>query len=186
MRKILTALTVAGALAISIGLAPPAHAQKKPIVKESKVTTKATITSIDHDQRLITLKDKKGNTQTVSAGPEIRRVDELKVGDTVTVRATRTTVYKILKPEASAPAPAKDEAIVRGAGERPSATVTEQKTSTVTVKSIDQKAPSLTVVDENGKTVSYSVKDKGDLKNLKPGDKIVIYYTLAKAISIED
>jgi hypothetical protein len=185
MNRTLALLAVVIGVVVAIGLSPTVSAQGT-VAKESETTVKATIDSIDHDLRNITFKDKDGNYQTIHAGPEVRRFEELKVGDVVTVRTTKSTVYKIRKPGQSVPESTKDvPAVVRGAGEKPSATVTEQSTSNVTVKSIDMKRPSLTVVDENGRTRSYVVKDKGELKGINPGDTIVIYYTMAKAISVE-
>lgn len=185
MNRLVTLLSVVTVMGLVVGVTHAASAPKT-VTKESEVTVRATIDSIDHDLRTITLKDKDGNYRTIHAGPEIRRFDELKVGDEVTVRTTKSTVYKIRKPGESVPPSTKDEpAVVRDTGERPGATVTEQSTSKVTVKSIDMKGPSLTVTDENGHTMSYTIKNKGDLKGITPGDTIVIYYTMAKVISVE-
>jgi Cu/Ag efflux protein CusF len=55
----------------------------------------------------------------------------------------------------------------------------------VTVKSIDEKVPSITVTTEDGRVVSRTVQDKSKLANVKPGDKIDITYTQAMLVNIE-
>src|SRR5262245_47420337 len=54
-------------------------AAKKPLTESAAVEATATIDAIDHTSRLVTLRDKDGNLETVYAGPEIKRFDELKV-----------------------------------------------------------------------------------------------------------
>ena len=44
------------------------------------------------------LKGKDGDTQTIYAGPEVKRFDELKVGDTITFRYYESMAYVIRKP----------------------------------------------------------------------------------------
>jgi Cu/Ag efflux protein CusF len=185
MNRNLAVLPVLGALAILVAL-PVAALAQKPITQTEKVTAKATIDAIDHDNRLITLKDKDGSYETIYAGPEVRRFDELKVGDKITVRSTESVVYQVRKPGEPVPPSATDDpAIVRGTGAKPSGTITQQQTATVTVKAIDPKTAALTVQDESGHTSSYKIADKGKIKGINPGDRIVITYTVALAITIE-
>ncbi len=47
--------------------------EPRPVVKGAAVTMRATITAIDSTARLITLKGRKGNSETVYAGPDIKR-----------------------------------------------------------------------------------------------------------------
>jgi hypothetical protein len=80
MRMIL--ITVAASLALTPAVA---RAQTtKAVTRGEAIELTATVEAIDHDARLITLKDKDGNVETLEAGPEIKRFNELKVGDTVT------------------------------------------------------------------------------------------------------
>src|SRR5215813_12127387 len=79
-----------------LALAATAQAQK-PVTEAASVEAKATIVAIDHAKRLITLKGKEGE-ETVYAGPEVKRFDELKVGDVVTFRYYESLVLRIAKP----------------------------------------------------------------------------------------
>jgi Cu/Ag efflux protein CusF len=172
-------------LAVLMAL-PLAAVAQKVVTQGESVEVKATIQAIDHTSRLVTLKGKDGEVETIYASPEVKRFDELKVGDTVTFRYHESIVYKVRKPGEPATAPAAGEPkIARGTGPRPSGTVSQQETATVTVKAVDLKTPSVTVVTADGRTVGYKVQDKKNLEGLKVGDKVEITYTEAVMISVK-
>lgn len=186
MNRIMTTLALSFVLAVLIALPGVGYAQEPITHEKDVVVVKATIDAIDHDTRTITLKDKDGKTQTIIAGPEVRRFDELKVGDVVTFRTTEATVYQIRKAGESAQPSVKDEpVIVRTPGAKPGGIKTEQETRTVTIKEVNTKASSVTIMTDDGKITSFKVSDKNLLKGLAAGDKVTITYTKAVAISIE-
>lgn len=173
------------AVAILLAAAPSAWAQK-PVTESAVVEATATIEAIDHANRVITLKDKDGNTETVLAGPQVKRFDELKVGQTVTFRYHESVAYQIRKPgEAAAPTAAGQETLVRGEGAKPSATISRQDTATVTVKSIDLTTPAITVATEDGHLLSMKVNDRKNLEGVKVGDRVEVTYTQALAIAVK-
>jgi Cu/Ag efflux protein CusF len=172
-------------IAVLLVLPIVAFAQK-PNTKSQTTTLKATIVAIDHDARSVTLKDKDGDSQTIHAGPEVKRFDELKVGDTVTFRYTESVVVKLRKAGEPVTASSTGEpAIVRDAGARPGGTITQQQTATVLVKAVDPKVPSVTIQGEDGRVSSLKVENKELLKNVKAGDRVEINYTEALMISVE-
>ena len=177
MRKTLAVLAVLVAL-------PLAALAQKPVAKSEAVEVTATVESIDHTHRLITLKNSEGEVE-LGVGPEIKRFDELKVGDTVTFRYVESLVLQIQKP-GQAPKPASgDPTVTRGTGPRPSGTIAQQQTATVTIKAIDPKVPAVTVVGANGHTFSHKVKDGKLLEGYKAGDKVEITYTEALMVSVK-
>ena len=179
-RRVLTIsmLALAAAGAFSNALA------QKPVTQGAAVTETATIVAIDSTNRLITLKDKDGITDTIVAGPEVKRFAELKVGDVVTFRYYESVVYAIQKPGDKAPAPVAG-GIVRSTGPKPGGTLSEQLTAVVTVQAIDAKIPSVTAKTEDGNVISVKVEDPKNIVGLKVGDKVQITYTRALAISVE-
>jgi Cu/Ag efflux protein CusF len=173
------------AVATLLAAAPLAWAQK-PVTESAVAEVTATIEAIDHANRVITLKDKDGNTETIMAGPQLKRFDELKVGQKVTFRYHESVVFQIRKPgEAAAPTAAGQETLVRGEGAKPSATVSRQDTATVTVKSIDLATPAVTVATGDGHLLSMKVNDKKNLDGVKVGDRVEITYTQALAIAVK-
>jgi plastocyanin len=172
-------------LAASLALTQVARAQPAPEGETIELT--ATIEAIDHTARLVSLKDKDGDIETIYCGPEIKRFDELKVGDTVTFRYYDSIVYNIRKPgqPSGLPKTSGERQVVRHEGGKPGATVSRQETATVTVSALDAKVPSVTVLKEDGDKATFKVKDKKSLENVKVGDKVEITYTQALLISVK-
>ena len=94
------------ALAVLVALPLVAGAQK-PVTRTEAVELTTKIEAIDKTSRLITLKDHDGETETIYCGPEVKRFDELKVGDTITFRYYESTAYAIRKPGQPSGLPAK-------------------------------------------------------------------------------
>jgi hypothetical protein len=165
----------------------PLFAQaQKPVTETDSITLTTRIEAIDHGLRLVTLKDKEGVTETIYCGPEVKRFDELKVGDTVTFRYYESIAYAIRKPGQPSGLPAQTGPVVtRAQGARPGGTVAQQETATVTIKAIDPKVPSVTILTEGGRTKSFKVEDKKNLEGVKAGDKVEITYTEAVMISVQ-
>ena len=174
-------------VALAALCATPVLAQApKPVVQTESTERTATVVAIDHTSRAITLKNKDGNTETMVAGPEVKRFNELKVGDTLTFRYYESTAFSIRKPGEKAPAPAGPEAaMTRGTGAKPSGTLSTQATATVVIKAIDPKVPSVTVLTDEGNTVTFKIENKKNIEGLKVGDKVDITYTEALMISVK-
>jgi hypothetical protein len=65
------------------------------------VEVKASVVAIDYKTRKVTLKGPEGKVITVKAGPEIKRLSEIKVGDSVVARLTRAVSIEVSKPAAN-------------------------------------------------------------------------------------
>lgn len=166
--------------------APVALIAQKAVSQGEVIEVTTTIEAIDKQNRTVTLKGPDGLTDTVHAGPEVKRFDELKVGDKVTFRYYESLVYQIVKPGQAVPgAPTGDATVVRGKGPKPGATVSEQSVATVKVKAIDTKVPSIAVTTEDGNTLSFKVDDPKNLKGVAVGDTVQITYTSAVMITVK-
>jgi Cu/Ag efflux protein CusF len=172
-------------LAVFVALPLIARAQQ-PVTQTEAIELTTKIEAIDKTARLVTLKGEDGELETIKCGPEVKRFDELKVGDTVTFRYYESIAYAIRKPGQPSGLPAETgPTISRGQGPKPGGTVSQQETATVTVKAIDAKVPSVTVLTADGRTVSFKVEDKNNLKDVKVGDKVEVTYTEAVMISVQ-
>ena len=179
MKKTLVVLAVLAALPL-VALA------QKPVTETDAVEITAKIEAIDRTARLVTLTDKDGDTETIYCGPEVKRFDELKVGDSVTFRYYESIALEVRKPGRPSGLPKQTEpTLTRGTGPKPSGTLAQQATATVTIKAIDLKGPSVTVLSEDGRTLDFKVEDKKNLDGVKPGDKVEITYTQALMISVK-
>jgi hypothetical protein len=179
MRKTLAVLAV---LAASSLLA----AAESPVTVVDTVLLNARIEAIDHDARELTLVDGSGNSATVQIGPEIEDFDRFKVGDTVTFRYYESIAYSIRKPDQPRVLPSRSGEIVveRGQGPNPGATVSRQQTATLTIVSVDAVAPSLTVLTEDGRRLSFRPFQQAEVERLETGDQIDVTYTHALEISV--
>jgi Cu/Ag efflux protein CusF len=179
MKKTLVALAVLVALPL-VALA------QKPVTQTEAVEITAKIEAIDKTSRMVTLKDKDGETETIYCGPEVKRFDELKVGDSVTFKYYESTAFAIRKPGQPSGLPKDtDPKLTRGTGPKPSGTIAQQETATVTIKAIDAKVPSVTVLTDDGRTVSFKVDDKKKLEGVAVGDKVEITYTQAFVVTVK-
>jgi hypothetical protein len=183
MMKRMAAIAAGAALCLIPALA---GAQAKAVSQGETIEVKAKVVAIDSTSRLVTLLGEDGESETIYAGPEVKRFDELKVGDTVTFRYYESVAFVIRKPGQPGSAPATGETtIARGTGPKPGGTISKQQTATVTVKAIDAKTPAITVLTADGRTNSFKVDNKKNLNGVNVGDKVEITYTTAMMISVK-
>jgi Cu/Ag efflux protein CusF len=158
---------------------------QKMVTKGNTIKATATIVQIDSTTRHITFKSDDGTEDSMVAGPEIQRFSELKVGDKVNLTYYESTVYQLRKAGSPSKMSSESASLAPSKGAMPGGTMAVQSKSTVTVKSIDMKIPSITVVTADGRTVTRKVDDKKNLEGVKAGDKIDITYTEAIIASVD-
>src|SRR5512137_791942 len=127
-------LAILAAAAFVAAAFVPATAAQQARTQCAAVTETFTIVAIDQTNRDITLKDKGGYRDAMYAGAEVQRVNELKVGDTVTFRYYESVVYQIHKAGTTPPPSGGNAAVTRNAGPKPGGTISRQMTATVTVQ----------------------------------------------------
>jgi hypothetical protein len=159
---------------------------QQPVTKMKSVSATATIEAIDKTTRAVTLRNEKGEEEIYTAGPDVQRFDELKVGDKVKMTYYESIVLQVRKPgeEKAAETPV-GTAMTRAQGSVPGGTLAAQEKTTVTVKAIDPATPSITVTTADGRTVTRKVEDKKNLEGVKVGDQIDITYTIALLTHVE-
>ena len=172
-------------LAVLVALPVVARAQK-PVTETDAVEVTAKIEAIDKTARLVTLKDKDGDTETIKCGPEVKRFDELKVGDTVTFRYYESIAYAIRKPGQPSGLPAQTgPSVTRGAGP-------EARRNDLAAGNRDGHAESHrregAVGDRPDRRRAHrELQGRGqeNLQGVKVGDKVEVTYTEAVMISVK-
>jgi hypothetical protein len=189
------------AAACAVALAAPAVAQapaKEAAPMTAERTSKpgtvaggeveqvtATVTAIDVEKRLVTLKGPKGQTETMKVGPEVINLPQVKVGDKVQVRFYRGFALQFLPPGTPAPAAAAGGTVTAAApGEKPSGEAKVNVVGTVTIKAIDMKTRIVELQGEGGNV--YRVKAGKDVQidKVKPGDKLLATYSEGLAVEV--
>jgi hypothetical protein len=162
----------------------------KPIGRKESalVTLKAEVTAIDLKEREITLKGPRGNEVTFTVGKEVKRLDEVKVGDLVRADYYVSVAAELRKPTA-------DEEknplqVIEAAGkapksDAPAAAGARSFKAVTTIVAIDSAAQTVTVKGPRGRLLTAKVANPDNLAAAKVGDNIVIIYTEALAISLE-
>jgi Cu/Ag efflux protein CusF len=150
----------------------------KAVATERMVTATFTIAAIDQAARAITLTSANGNEDTDTVSPRVTRFNQLKVGDKIRVTYREALLLELRKPgEATATT---GEVVAGGQiKEAQGAAVGTRQTRTVTVKTIDVNAPSITVGTEDGRTMTWTVAEKRNLEGVNPGDQHRRTYTQA-------
>ena len=181
----LRTFTLTALLTVSASAIMPASAQTpKPVTIEQTKTGTATIVAIDQAARSVTLRYENGDEDTFTVGPEVKRFDQLKKGDTIRATYTESIVFEVRQP--GAPAPATGAAVAAGRlKDTPGGVVGAVQTATVTVKAVDAAAGSITVTTADGHTMRRVIQNKQNLAGVKVGDKIDITYAQAVLLNAE-
>jgi hypothetical protein len=165
------------------GTVTTATAPGKGAIAET-VKVEATIAAIDKASRGVTLKNAKGEEITVTAGPEVKNFDQMKVGDMVTVEYLRALALELKKggglivqrTEQAGGAAAKP-------GEKPAGAVGRQVKIVADV--IDLDAARQTVKLKGPKqTVELHIADAEQFKRIAKGDQVEATFTEAVAIAV--
>lgn len=180
MKRVSVAFTLSALAGL---LAAPAFAQVKTMTGESIVET-ATVEAINHGTRELTLKTEDGRYHVITAADEVKRFNELKVGDVITARYYENITIRLKAPGEKDVDVAK-AADTQGKGARPGGTVAGQRTITATITQLDPKVPSITFKGPNNWTYSSRVADRKAIEKVKVGDKVDITWTEAVLLSVE-
>jgi len=152
------------------------------------VEVRAQVKKINQKTRMVTLKGSDGVVTTFKAGDEIKRLNEIKAGDTVVVRYAQSLALELREPteqEKKSPRTVV-EAVEKSMPSAPPAIRALNAMHTiVTVEAIDRAAETVTVKGPKGDFVTVVAQDPKNLEKLKAGDTIAVTYTEALAISIE-
>ena len=184
----LAAITLAADAKPAAETKKPAAEGKKPSVKKERTTTvTATVEAVDMDKRIITVKGAEGNSVDIVAGPQVKNLAQVKVGDTIDVTYYESIAAKVYKPGEAPQGQAATVATERLAkpGEKPAGVVGAQVTITATVESISPKKTSVTLKMADGKFKTVKIQDKKNLDNVKVGDDVVITVTETLAIAVK-
>ena len=180
MKRLVVAMIAA---AVLVTMARTAMAQAKTVTSEMRTET-ATVEAIEASTRTVTLKKPDGTFVQTVAGPDIKRFEEVKVGDTVNVRYYENVVIRLKQPgEADVMSGAKGTTGSEQA--LPGGTRAKQVTITATITAIDPSVPTITFAGPNGWKYTSKVQDPTALDKVKVGDKFDIVWTEATLVSVE-
>jgi len=190
MQKVWVVLGFAAAAALAV----PAAAQTggmmagtapgKAAVAQT-VRIAATITAIDKATRDVTLKGPQGNEMTITAGPDVKNFDKLKVGDQVDVQYVEALTLELKKGGGMVVARTEQKGAVGAKpGEMPAGAVGRQVTIVADVVGVDAAKQTITLKGPQ-RTVELKIADPEQFKRIAKGDQVEATYTQALAIAVE-
>ena len=175
--------TILSATVLVIALSLSSWAQEVKQLTHT-VTLSGAVETIDHDKHVMNVKTADGQFQTVDVPPSVKRFDELKVGDKVSVTYNNTVLVR-LKPPGEAAVNTASKTSTMGQEARPGGTAAVERTITATVAAIDKDTPSITFVGPNGWKYSRRVADPDVLDKLKVGDQVDITWNTNVTVAVD-
>jgi hypothetical protein len=184
---------VAASIVAAFALPAAVRAQEKTVVSSSpgqasiaqKHRIVATVEAIDAAKREITLKGPKGKVVPLSVAPDVRNLEQVKVGDQLVVtyvEALSLTLKKDGKELVSRTS--KNDGVRAAEGAKPGGAVAEHVKVIADVTAVNRKTSMVTLKGPRQEVDLY-VGDPAQLKLIKVGDQIEAEYTQALAIAVE-
>jgi len=166
---------------------PPPGPPPSGVIQSDVVTASATVKKIDQKTREVTLAMPDGSTKMIHAGPEVRNLAQVKVGDTVTVSYLGELAFKVMRPGSGATpgVTIAQDAVRAEPGQQPGAAGARVVTITTTIKAIDKKAGTVTLAGlEGGEDAVVQARDPANLDRVMVGDTVEITMTEAVGIAV--
>ena len=162
-----------------VGTAPG----KAAIAQTVKVS--ATITDIDKATRDVTLKGPQGNLMTVTAGPDVKNFDKLKVGDQVDLQYVEALTLELKKGGGMAVAAPRRR--TRSAPRRARCRAVQWAARSSSLPTSSQWNPANQIVTLKGpnQTVDLRIADQEQFKRIAKGDQVEAKFTQALAVAVE-
>ena len=190
-RSAIKTYVCAAFVACAMGLA--AQEKKAPVHEMTKseeilITATATVQALNIETRELTLKDPLGDVITVTVDKAVKRLNELKTGDEVSVRYYVSVAAELREPTA---AEKENPLIVTEAvakapkGTSPAAGGLRVIRVVATVEGLQRPTQLVTLKGPRGNYISVRARDVSRLEKLHLGDTIVVTFTEALAVSVE-
>jgi hypothetical protein len=161
--------------------------QDKPSMTAAmEIMVTARVIAIDHESRVVSLRGPKGQEHTFTAVEEARNLDQVEVGDLLTVEYVQYIHLEVVAPESQPEQRLEMVALARSkAGEMPGLTAVETEIDVTTVDAINLEANTFKLKWPDGSVKEYAAQNPENLKKAEVGDLLLIAYTRAISISVE-
>ena len=172
---------------ITASLSACAHTPEKSDLKIERagaVSVTATVEAVDLKTRMVTLRNSEGEAFAIHAGEEVVNLPQVRVGDEVVLAYVNAVSVRMAESGEYW-----DES-VKGIGRaipgsKPGAFEVDETKVTATIEDIDKTLNTASLRMPGGTVQVVKVKDPANLDKVKVGDRIVITYSEAVAISVQ-
>ncbi len=161
-----------------------------PLARKEIMTIKAVVKvkDIDKNEREITIVNSEGEESTLSVSSDVRRFDEIQVGDNIRAEYVEALAFEVRPPTESEKVNPRNYAIAATKNEEmlpPGMAAAEISRSIVEITAIDLEAETVTIKNPEGELVTIKAKVPENLKRVKVGDTVAVTFAEAFAIGLE-
>jgi len=168
--------------------APPAAAPAQARGQVYLASQTFVVEALDAPSRMITLKSPAGKSGTFHAGDQVRRFDEIRVGDTLVAQYSVGVLAEMREPTAEEKATPKmvEETTSRAPSSAPPAgALTRTLRVVTTVDAVDPQANTITLKGPQGNTMTAIVDDPSALNGVSVGKHVVATFREQLVVAIE-
>ena len=143
-----------------------------------------TVKAVDLEKKTVTVEGSGGRVETIDA-KDARNLEQVKVGDKVTVRYTQALAVFVTKGDEPPSTSDKQTVQLAPKGQKPGGVVARTIQLTGTVQSVDARKRMVDVRVPAGDVRSFKVDPRvKNLSQVKKGDQVVLRYTESVALSV--
>ena len=188
-RSILLAALIAAVPVLASAQQPPKTAtivekEKGAVAVADAIELQGTVTALDKNTRAVTIQGATGNVMTVTAGPQVKNFNKIKVGDLVTLSYVAALGLELKKGGGRLRERIESEqSTAAKPGEKPSGSMSRTVKVIADVTAVDAGAGTITLRGPQ-RSVDLVVKDRELLKDVRVGDQIFATYEELTVLSI--
>lgn len=161
--------------AVTLGFLSHASAQTVPVAGAAASTElTGTVTIVNLEKRMLTIQTPEGRFEVLHVPQEVQRLDQVKIGNKLTITETDLFLIDLQKGEGSVGV-TKESVIERDPGVKPSGIMVESLTLNGKVEAVN-KANSTVTVRGPEKRMTFNVRNKALLDSVAPGDGVTATY----------
>lgn len=147
-------------------------------------TYTAEVTAIDHEARMVNLKNERGETRIFHADDDIRNLEQVQVGDVLVVSYAERLAVKVF-PVAGGKGRIESTQVSRSSvGQKPYGELTKTVEITGRISAIDKESRMITLEGKHGELITQ-VDEDVDLSKLNKGDTVRMEYMESVVMSVE-
>ncbi len=164
---------------VAVAEAAAAPQDRPVLMAVAREATNARVEAIDHATRAVTLLPEGGEPFTLTAPEEAHNLDQIQVGDTITLEYTQSLTIEIVEAEAGTEPSA--AAVVAGnraeKGATPAGGVMGSEVTVSIVEDINLENNTFKLKMPDGEVREFTARNPANLKLAKVGDAVVVTNT---------
>lgn len=159
---------------------------KNSITGTNVITATATVQSINHRTRMVTLRRSDGERVRFHVGDEVQNLSQVRRGDQVNIAYYQSVALRLRKPGSAKTGVTVDTGAARAEpGELPAGAVARELTVTSKVVAVDRRSGAVTLKLPSEERMTFTVEDPDRLARIRVGDLVQATYREAIAVAVD-